>query len=98
MIKHTRQRGFKIWGYYVKPASVKVSKMARGSYRKFGHTLVVTTDGMEAVTGLKIHENKRLSYDGRFWHVGTLLTPCNQECLYISILTLYMGQVKAQIS
>ncbi|MCB7112393.1 helix-turn-helix domain-containing protein, partial [Agathobacter rectalis] len=39
---------------YVK-TSLRQSKQKwpEGSYRKFGHTLVVTTDGMEAVTGIK---------------------------------------------
>lgn len=42
-------------------------KWPEGSYRKFGHTLVVKTVGMEAVTGIKDpRKKKRLSYDGRF--------------------------------
>lgn len=47
----------KIWGLsdsYVK-TSLRQSKQKwpEGSYRKFSHTLVVTTDGMEAVTEIK---------------------------------------------
>lgn len=47
----------KIWGLnesYVK-TSLRQSKRKwpEGSYRKFGHTLVVTTEGMEAATGIK---------------------------------------------
>lgn len=47
----------KIWGLnesYVK-TSLRQSKQKwpEGSYRKFGHTLVVTTAGMEAATGIK---------------------------------------------
>ena len=52
----------KIWGLsgsYVK-TSLRQSKQKwpEGSYRKFGHTLVVTTAGMEAVTGIKDPRNK----------------------------------------
>ena len=51
----------KIWGLsgsYVK-TSLRQSKQKwpEGSYRKFGHTLVVTTAGMEAVTGIKDPRN-----------------------------------------
>lgn len=47
----------KIWGLnesYVK-TSLRQSKQKwpKGSYRKYGHTLVVTTAGMEAVIGIK---------------------------------------------
>ncbi|MGX5378201.1 helix-turn-helix domain-containing protein [Ligilactobacillus sp. LYQ135] len=52
----TSQEAAKIWGLnaaYVR-TSIKQSpnKWPKGSYRKFGKTLVVTTYGMEQATGI----------------------------------------------